>query len=121
MDTVSAREVVEVAQKIRDARPHTKVMIVTEDELKETAHRTLDQTTERLAKVDEELRNNQMRLYLGCFCLYLFRHLHWTAKGIVRALNEIDEIAGTFSRDYEFVQDVEAAITEETGVRFEIG
>lgn len=32
VDTVSAREVAEVAQKIRDARPHTKVYILTEDD-----------------------------------------------------------------------------------------
>lgn len=65
VDTVSAREVAEVAQKIRDALPHTKVYVMTEDELKKTAHRTFDGVIDKTAHDYREITGTWML----CACI----------------------------------------------------
>lgn len=113
VDTVSAREVVEVAQKIRDARPHTKVMIMTEDELKETAHRTFDGVVEKTAHDYREITGTWML----CACvLYWYRYEHLGARAIVNRLEKMTAIAHDLDTSYQFIDDLVAAVFEETGV-----
>lgn len=114
VDTVSAREVAEVAQKIRDAQPHTKVYILTEDELKETAHRTLDSVVDKTAHDYREITGTWM---LCAFCLYLHRFENRGAKAIVNRLEKITEIASYVDKNYEFVQDLVDDVYDETGVK----
>lgn len=120
VDNTSAKELVEVAQKLRDAKPHTKVYIMTEDEILQSAHLTLDKSIERIHDHTRDNYNNHMRKYYACMCLFLSRHLHWKAKGIVKALDEIEVIARSFD-NYEYIQDILEDVQEETGVLLEIG
>lgn len=112
IDTVSAREVAEVAQKIRDATPHTRVFIMTEDELRKASHQTHDKAMEKTKEVTASWT-------MYAFCLYFSRYEHLGARAIVNRLQKIQEIADSLDEDYEFIQDIEALVYEETGVKFE--
>lgn len=113
VDTVSEKELVEVAQKLRDAKPHTKVYIMTEDELKKAAHQSMDQALEKTAHDYREITGTWM---LCAFCLYLHRFEKKGAQAIVNRLEKITEIASYVDKNYEFVQDLVKDVFEETGV-----
>lgn len=113
IDTVSAREVAEVAQKIRDAKPHTKVYIMTEEELKKAAHETHDMVVEKTAHDYREITGIWM---LAAFCLYFSRNEKLGARAIVNRLEKITDIAHDIDTTYQYIQDVLALVKEETGV-----
>lgn len=113
VDNISERELVETAQKLRDARPHTKVYILTEDELKETAHRTFDGVVEKTAHDYREITGTWML----CACvLYWYRYEHLGARAIVNRLEKMTAIAHDLDTNYQFIDDLVAAVFEETGV-----